>query len=208
MLLKSQCTNAMNDAAQAFLLSKRSFITSAHSLKGFFAVCLVVFSLLVCTAAGAKPAAYPKPATCTKSTAVSKSAQSDFDAIEKRFAEWTEAFNRRDLDGSCALFSKDIKADHHGVPTENWETMRARFQKLFADKARQYTYRFKLLRVYRAGDLAVGRITWYLTLSKDGKKVMEEETQSMDIFKPNKDGVWEMVDFVSFTEPDKDVPAK
>ncbi len=127
----------------------------------------------------------------------------DFRAIEKRFAEWTESFNRRDLDGSCALFSKDIKADHQGIPTEDWSTMRMRFQKLFADKSREYKYRFKLLRVYRSGDLAVGRITWYLTVTKDGKPLFEEETQSMDVFKPNKEGVWEMVDFVSFTELEK-----
>ena len=139
--------------------------------------------------------------SCTAAGATS--ADSDFKTIEKRFADWTEAFNRRDLEGSCALFSKDIKADHQGIPTEDWQTMRKRFQKLFADKSKKYTYRFKLLRVYREGNLAVGRITWFLTVAKDGKTVLEEETQSMDIFKPNKNGVWEMVDFVSFTEPEK-----
>lgn len=132
----------------------------------------------------------------------------DFKVIEKRFAEWTEAFNRRDLDGSCALFAKDIRADHQGVPTENWSTMRARFQKLFADKSREYKYRFKLLSVYRSGDLAVGRITWYLTVTKNGKRLFAEETQSMDVFMPNRKGVWEMVDFVSFTELDKPNTAK
>jgi ketosteroid isomerase-like protein len=155
-----------------------------------FVICLFVWSFLGCTAAGAN------------------STKSDFEMIEQRFADWTEAFNRRDLDGSCALFSKDIRADHQGVPTENWQTMRARFQKLFADKSRQYKYRFKLINVYRSGDLAVGRITWYLTVTKDGKPAFVEETQSMDIFKPNKEGVWEMIDFVSFTEQDKPVPAK
>ena len=151
---------------------------------------LVFSSLLSCTIAGAKPV------------------DSDFNAIEKRFTDWTEAFNRRDLEGACALFSKDIKADHQGIPTEDWQTMRARFQRLFQDQSRQYKYRFKLLRVYRAGDLAVGRITWYLTVTEDGKKTLEEETQSMDIFRPNKRGVWEMIDFVSFTEPDKVLPGK
>lgn len=150
-----------------------------------FASFMVVSAFLACTAAGAA------------------TVDSDFKAIEKRFSDWTEAFNRRDLEGSCALFSKDIKADHHGVPTEDWQTMRARFKKLFADKSRQFTYRFKLLRVYRQGNLAVGRITWYLTVTKDGKKILDEETQSMDIFKPNKNGMWEMVDFVSFSEPEK-----
>lgn len=151
---------------------------------------LISYFFLTCTVAGAKPS------------------DSDFKAIEKRFADWTEAFNRRDLEGACELFSKEIKADHQGIPTEDWHTMRARFQKLFADKSKQYKYRFKLLRVYRAGDLAVGRITWYLTVTKDGKNAIEEETQSMDIFKPNKKGVWEMIDFVSFTELEKVLPSK
>ncbi len=155
-----------------------------------FAICLLVSSFLSGTAVGAA------------------SSNNDFKIIEQRFTDWTESFNRRDLDGSCALFSKDIRADHQGVPTENWQAMRARFQKLFADKSRQYKYRFKLINVYRSGNLAVGRITWYLTVTKDGKPAFEEETQSMDIFKPNKDGVWEMIDFVSFTEPDKTVPGK
>jgi len=132
-----------------------------------------------------------------------KAIEDDFKVIEKRFEDWTAAFNRRDLDGSCALFAKSIRADHQGVPTENWQTMRARFQKLFADKSREYKYSFKLLNVYRSGNLAVGRITWYLTVTKDGKPFLQEETQSMDVFKPNKDGVWEMVDFVSFTELEK-----
>ncbi len=71
-----------------------------------FALSILVASILTCTAAGA-----------------SKS-NSDFKIIEQRFADWTEAFNRRDLEGSCALFSKDIRADHQGVPTENWQSMR------------------------------------------------------------------------------------
>jgi uncharacterized protein (TIGR02246 family) len=150
-----------------------------------FAICFFVLSFLMCTKAWASESA------------------GDFKMIEQRFADWTEAFNRRDLEGSCALFSKDIRADHQGVPTENWQSMRARFEKLFADKSRQYKYRFKLLNVYRSGDLAVGRITWYLTMITDGKPSLEEETQSMDIFRPNKDGVWEMIDFVSFTEREK-----
>lgn len=152
-----------------------------------FATCLLTFSILLGTMSGAS----------------AKATDNDFKVIEKRFADWTEAFNRRDLDGSCALFAKNIRADHQGVPTENWQTMRARFQKLFADKSLQYKYRFKLINVYRSGDLAVGRITWYLTVTKDGKPFLEEETQSMDVFKLNKEGVWEMVDFVSFTELDK-----
>ena len=152
-----------------------------------FAIYLIAFFILVSTMSGAQ----------------AKASDDDFKVIEKRFSDWTEAFNRRDLEGSCALFSKDIRADHQGVPTENWQTMRARFQKLFADKSRDYKYRFKLINVYRSGELAVGRITWYLTVTKDGKPSLEEETQSMDVFKPNKEGVWEMVDFVSFTELDK-----
>lgn len=152
-----------------------------------FARCLLSFCILVSTMSGAH----------------AKASDADFKVIEKRFADWTEAFNRRDLEGSCALFSKEIRADHQGVPTEDWQTMRARFQKLFADKSRDYKYRFKLINVYRSGNLAVGRITWYLTVTKDGKQSLEEETQSMDVFKPNKEGVWEMVDFVSFTELDK-----
>jgi len=152
---------------------------------------LVICLLLLCVFGG------------TINGAGAKDNSDDFRVIEKRFADWTEAFNRRDLDGSCALFAKSIRADHQGVPTEDWQTMRVRFQKLFADNTRTYTYRFKLLNVYRSGDLAVGRITWYLTVTKDGKPLLEEETQSMDVFKPNKEGVWEMVDFVSFTELDK-----
>jgi len=144
--------------------------------------------------------------TCTASSAeTTSSSNEDFKAIEKRFADWTDAFNKRDLEGTCALFSKDIRADHQGIPTEGWQSMRDRFEKVFADKTRDFKYRFKLINVYRSGDLAVGRVTWFLNVTKDGKTIVEnEETQSMDIFKPNKDGVWEMIDFVSFTEKTKD----
>ncbi len=172
-----------------------------------FATRLITFSVFLVTTLGASASA-DSNAGGTASTHADEVKRDDgktedFKAIERRFADWTEAFNRRDLDGSCALFSKSIRADHQGVPTEDWPTMRARFQKLFADTSREYKYSFKLINVYRSGDLAVGRITWYLTVTKDGKPLFEEETQSMDVFKPNKDGVWEMVDFVSFTELDK-----
>lgn len=121
-----------------------------------------------------------------------------FDGI---FANWTAAFNRKDLAGSSDLFSKDVTADYQGVPQKNYESLRAGFKKFFADEQRQYSYRYKVHNVYREGDLAAVRITWYLTTSEHDKPPSITEDQGMDVFRRESDGRWRIVNYIAHEGP-------
>ena|SRR5260221_9735838 len=126
--------------------------------------------------------------------------QSDTAMFETLFQQWTDSFNRKDTAGACSLFSKNVVADYRGVPKKNFASICDGFKKIFADEQKHYQYRFKLCNVYRSNDLAAVRITWYLTISENGKPTTEIEDQGMDVLKRDKQGRWQIVNYVGYQD--------
>lgn len=118
--------------------------------------------------------------------------------FEKLFSEWTEAFNRKDLKKTCALFSKDLIANYKGAAPKNYDSICENFKKIFSEKNKQYQYRFEIHQVYRSLDLAAVRITWYLTVDEPGKKTALTEDEGLDILEQDADKQWKIVHFLGF----------
>lgn len=114
------------------------------------------------------------------------------------FTHWTDNFNQRKLAPTCALFSKSVVADYRGIPQRNYVSICDGFKKIFNDEKFQYRYRFKLHDVYRSQNLAAVRVTWYLTVYEDGKKVSETQDEGLDVFQKSKMGRWEIVNYLSY----------
>jgi ketosteroid isomerase-like protein len=72
------------------------------------------------------------------------------------------------------------------------------FKKVFRDKNRRYQYRFDLHHVYRSGDLAVARITWYLSIYENGRLISSTEDRGLDVFKRSRHGKWEIVYYLAY----------
>lgn len=130
--------------------------------------------------------------------ACAESSESDYLMFKRIFDEWTAAFNARDLAQSCALFSKSLTADYQGAPSKTYSSLRNGFKKVFRDKNRRYQYRFDLHHVYRSGDLAVARITWYLSIYENGRLISSTEDRGLDVFKRSRHGKWEIVYYLAY----------
>ena len=132
--------------------------------------------------------------------ALANEEQGDTLIFQTLFEKWTDAFNRKDLGGSCSLFSNTVAASYRGQPEKNFDSICNGFKKIFAETKRSYRYRFKVHHVYRSGNLAAVRITWYLTVVEDGKLKSLTEDQGMDILEKNESGNWQIVNYVAYDE--------
>ena len=129
-----------------------------------------------------------------------KSNPTDALMFDRLFADWTQAFNNKNLEATSNLFSKDCVSSNPGAPHKDYAAICGLFKTLFAQTEKTYHYRYKIQDVYRSGDLATVRITWYLDISKDGKLISKSEEQGIDIFQKNVNGVWQIVNFIAYSE--------
>lgn len=127
------------------------------------------------------------------------SAFADDSAIfQQIFTEWTHAFNTKNLKKSCQLFSKSLVANYQGAPEKNYQSICDSFKKTFEDKQKNWQYHFKIHYIYRENNLAAVRITWYLDIFENGKKISREIDEGLDIFKRNQKGQWQIVNYIAY----------
>lgn len=136
----------------------------------------------------------------TLTIAHANSVESNRESFDKVFYDWTNAFNQKDLELSCGLFSKKVVANYQGVPQKDYKAICNGFKKTFKEKNRDYHYRYKLHDIYTSGDLAAVRITWYLTVYETGKVISEVQDEGIDILEKNKEGSWQIVNYIAFPE--------
>lgn len=117
------------------------------------------------------------------------------------FSSWTNAFNRKDLENSCNLFSPDIHANYQGAPQKNYQSICNSFKKIFQED-RDYKYRFKLHQIYRSDNLASVRVTWYLQISEHGKVISETVDEGLDVFEQDQTGHWKIVNYLAYPKAD------
>lgn len=118
--------------------------------------------------------------------------------FEKLFADWTKAFNNKDIVNSCDLFSKSVIANYRGIPPKDYVAICDGFKKIFKEKNRKYRYRFTLHEIYQSFNLAAIRITWYLTVTEKNKPTMVSQDEGMDVLQKNKDGRWKIVNYLAY----------
>lgn len=124
--------------------------------------------------------------------------ESDYHTFDKIFSDWTTAFNNKQLETSCALFAKNVVADYRGTPQKNYDTICNGFKKIFADKNKQYHYRYKLHYVYSDEKIAAARITWYLQITENGKTLPETQDEGLDVFRKDFDGKWVIENYLGY----------
>jgi ketosteroid isomerase-like protein len=122
---------------------------------------------------------------------------SDVQMFERLFSAWANAFNHKDLKGSCNLFSVNVAADYQGIPTKNHESICNGFKKIFREK-RHYEYHFKLHEIYRSHDWASVRITWYLEISQQGKVISKTQDEGLDVLHRNNQGDWKIINYLAY----------
>ncbi len=130
-----------------------------------------------------------------------EAAESDAQMFDRLFANWTRSFNHKEMAGSTSLFSKECIATMPDAPHKDYDAICDGFKKIFASKTDGLQYRYTIHKIFRSGDLATVRITWYSSTYKQGKFLATSTEQGLDVFKREKDG-WKIVNFIAYTEND------
>ena len=115
--------------------------------------------------------------------------------VRARLEGWAEAFNEGRTDEACELFSKDLVSDTQGQGEAGYEERCAILSRVMRDPDRKFSYSPDIKEVILAGDLAVVRLTWTLTVMP-GNLVSRES--GLDVFRKEPDGVWRIIRFMAF----------
>src|SRR5688572_11663545 len=109
------------------------------------------------------------------------------------FADWSAAFNQKELEKPCQLFSKNVTATYQNYPLKTYSTICDGFKKIFADSQKEYHYNFKIHQTYEDNNLAAVRITWYLQVYSNGKLIDKVQDEGLDVLQKDKNGDWKIV---------------
>jgi steroid delta-isomerase len=118
-------------------------------------------------------------------------------AIRQRLADWTAAFNARDVRGACEIFAPGLRYTVPGVRDGTQAMICATYVRLFHGDDLGLSYAPpQIHEITVSGDVAVVRLTWTLTTQADGAETTIEE--GIDIFRRQPDGRWSIARFIAF----------
>lgn len=122
-------------------------------------------------------------------------------AIRATLARWTEDFNAGRADRLCDLFAAELRYDYRGFPERDHDAVCGLLRRSLGDANRHYVYALDLREIIVAGDLAVVRLTWTLSISGAGLDgVVRSVEPGMDVFRHQPDGAWRIVRFMAYDE--------
>jgi len=119
-------------------------------------------------------------------------------AIRQALTGWMDAFNGRDAPAACSLFAPELRYNVQGLPEQTYADMCNRLRRSLSGTAIRYRYALDLQEVIPAGDLAVVRLAWYLTVSRPGVPDVTTPEQGMDVFRRQADGAWKIIRFIAY----------
>jgi steroid delta-isomerase len=117
--------------------------------------------------------------------------------IEQSLRNWTESFNRRDLESVMDLFAPDLVASHRGQPDRNYNELRELLKKSLESTDLQFRYELEIEEIIVDRDMAVVRLIWTLTTEQNGQRETSRD-RGLDVFRRQRDGKWRIVRFLSF----------
>jgi len=144
---------------------------------------------------GAAPLAARALATCLGLLAASAPAARADEAVEKaaitaRLRGFSDAFNARDADRLCDVFAPDLIATIPFAPEASRAAICGNLERLLARPDLRLSYAYPDIReIILAGDLAVVRVIWTLTVHKGAEQDTTEEA-GIDVFRRQPDGRW------------------
>lgn len=120
-------------------------------------------------------------------------------AIRAALTQWTEDFNARRDDRVCDLFAPDLRYDFRGYPERGYSDICTLLRRSLADKSRTFTYALNIREIILAGDLAIVRLTWTLTLTRtDAPGEIVTTEPGLDIFRRDSDGHWRIIRYMAY----------
>lgn len=122
-------------------------------------------------------------------------------AVRSALAAWNADFNAGTADRICDLFAPDLRYDFSGFSERGYDDICALLRQSLADETRAFSYALDIKEVIVAGDVAVVRLVWTLTIRPaDGGPVVASREPGMDIFRRQGDGSWKISRYIAYEE--------
>lgn len=121
--------------------------------------------------------------------------------VRAALVRWAADFNTGSVERVCDLFAAELTADIQGIGERNFEAQCATLKKALADRSKTFIYAPDIKEVIVAGDHAVVRLDWTLTitLAASPDTVTSVETR-MDLFRRQADGSWKIIRFMTYAD--------
>lgn len=99
----------------------------------------------------------------------------------------------------CGLFAPDLIAQFRGAPERGFDAICDQLERALADRGKSYAYALAIKEILVAGELAVVRLVWTLTVrSKDPPGQTTSDEHGMDIFRRQPDGSWQIIRYIAY----------
>jgi ketosteroid isomerase-like protein len=122
--------------------------------------------------------------------------------IRTELDTWTQAYNARQTDKICEIFSKDLRYKFGEVADRGYGDVCTALRRLLGDASHRSHYTLDLREILVYGDIAVVRLIWTLDESKEGSSgTVRSLEPGMDIFQQQKDGSWKIIRYLAYTSP-------
>ena len=129
-------------------------------------------------------------------------AQSDSPAqaeIRAALTQWMADFNAGNASKVCGLFAPDLIAQYRGQPERDYDSLCRLLIRSLNDRGKTYSYTLAIKEILVAGDLAVVRLTWTLTVRPiDATGETTSDEPGMDIFRRQPDGSWKIFRYIGY----------
>jgi ketosteroid isomerase-like protein len=122
--------------------------------------------------------------------------------IRAELVAWTQAYNTRQADKACGIFSKDLRYKFGEVQDRGYNDVCPALRRLLGDETHRSHYTLDLREILVYGDIAVVRLIWTLDSSQAGSSATVRTLEpGMDIFKRQSDGTWKIIRYLAYTSP-------
>jgi steroid delta-isomerase len=118
--------------------------------------------------------------------------------IRTAIENWRSAFNARDEDRVCALFSPDLVANYQGEPERDYSSLCEILRAAIRDPDVTYRYSVEIKEIAVYGETAVVRLAWALEIDKAGSAKQNVEEPAVDIFHRQADGSWKISRYLAY----------
>jgi ketosteroid isomerase-like protein len=135
--------------------------------------------------------------------AMALSGQEGAAVIRAELEAWTQAFNARQADKICGIFSEDLRYKFGEIPDRGYPDVCTALHRSLGDETHRSHYTLDLREILVFGDIAVVRLIWTLDESKGGSSVTVRSLEpGMDIFQHQTDGSWKIIRYLAYTSPE------
>ena len=95
----------------------------------------------------------------------------------------------------------DLIAQYRGQPERGYDALCDLLKRSLRDPAKKYSYALDIREIVVAGDFALVRLTWTLTVHSKGASAETIEEPGMDIFRRQADGSWTIFRYIAYEAP-------